>query len=286
MYASDDGGLNFLMLGTPAEGATLADVAEYFQKPVEGRTVTYTAVTAENFVITGEDAEASYYILMKIAGDRLVGYSVRWTDDYDDVGQMLAVLSASYAGPMEKSSGPPASGEPDGGGVTGFKSYSDAGSRVGAFLFPDAAPRLIVLDGEIGDGAPLDFIRALKKRPDAALVSLNSPGGLVGPALLVAHEIAQRGLNTLVPTGYGCYSACAYIFLAGKSRTASGQLGVHQVYGDQADASSAQYVLSDVLDALKEFGVDQEIISVMLRTPPEQVYIFSQDEVRSLGIDR
>jgi hypothetical protein len=41
-----------------------------------------------------------------------------------------------------------------------------------------------------------------------------------------------------------------------------------------------------VLSALDEFQVTQSIITVMLQTPPEKMYIFTADEVNTLGIDR
>jgi hypothetical protein len=44
--------------------------------------------------------------------------------------------------------------------------------------------------------------------------------------------------------------------------------------------------LSDVLDALQDFGVSQGVISLMLRTPPDQMHVFNSSEIASLGIDR
>jgi hypothetical protein len=52
-----------------------------------------------------------------------------------------------------------------------------------------------------------------------------------------------------------------------------------------ADLVLAQTTLSDVLDALDVFGVEHTIISVMLRTPPEDMYVFSLQEIADLGID-
>jgi hypothetical protein len=46
----------------------------------------------------------------------------------------------------------------------------------------------------------------------------------------------------------------------------------------------AQYALSDVLEALTEFGVDQEVISVMLRTAPNEMYVFNEVELHTLSI--
>ena len=84
----------------------------------------------------------------------------------------------------------------------------------------------------------------------------------------------------------GCYSACAYIFFAGIDRQAEGELGVHQISAEVADLVLAQTTLGDVLDAMQEFGVHQQVISHMLRTPPDDMYVFSTAELSDLGITR
>ncbi|RYE08169.1 MAG: hypothetical protein EOP22_14545 [Hyphomicrobiales bacterium] len=159
---------------------------------------------------------------------------------------------------------------------------------IGPFRLSDDDPRTLYLDRTIEDAAALDFLRALRKRPEVTTLVLNSDGGLVEQALLIAHEISERGLDTYVPAGSGCYSACAYVFLAGANRKAVGELGVHQVYGpdDDFDVVGTQIALSDVLDALNEFGVRHEVVSEMLRTPPDSMYVFSTRELADLGIDR
>lgn len=93
------------------------------------------------------------------------------------------------------------------------------------------------------------------------------------------------GLSTYVLPETGCYSACSFVFFAGKERKADGALGVHQVWGDDTDASTAQTVVSDILEAFVDFGVRQEVTSAMLRTRPEDMYVFSQSELERWGIN-
>jgi hypothetical protein len=93
-------------------------------------------------------------------------------------------------------------------------------------------------------------------------------------------------MRTYVPEGMGCYSACAYVFFAGENRVADGELGVHQVSQDVADIVLTQITIGDILDALDEFGVQHQVISYMLRTPPEDMYVFSPLELAELGINR
>jgi hypothetical protein len=68
-----------------------------------------------------------------------------------------------------------------------------------------------------------------KIRTPHAIVTLDSPGGSVGAALLIANDIFKREYDTAFNEGI-CYSACTTIWLAGKTRyMASGAtLGFHQ----------------------------------------------------------
>lgn len=161
-----------------------------------------------------------------------------------------------------------------------------ADERVGAFVVFDEVQDAVLLDGEITVATPLDLRRALSLRPDAKVLVLSSPGGLVASALIIADDVHRLGMSTFIPDGFGCYSACAFIFLAGHSRVDSGELGVHQMASDVPDPSGVQYSTADILDALATFDVPPEVITRMLRTPNESMYVFTKDEVVSMGINR
>lgn len=158
--------------------------------------------------------------------------------------------------------------------------------RIGPFLLPASMPRVIALTGEITQGSQFLFLRALRARPDASTIMLDSVGGSVVEGLLLAHEVSARGLATFVPDDSICMSACAYVFFAGETRALDGSLGVHQIYGEDISPADAQDVLSDVLEALHDFGVLQEVITLMLRTRPEDIHIFTVDEIARFGLNR
>lgn len=163
---------------------------------------------------------------------------------------------------------------------------AETGKRLGPFLLPLDATDTIVLDHDIEESAWADFEKALAARPGAGKLLLNSDGGLVAEAIDIAREVAKRGITTLVPKEAGCYSACAYIFFAGRLRHAEGELGVHQISGDDLDTVSLQSTLSELLDALHEFGVEETVVSAMLRTPPDEMYVFTPTEMTAWAIDR
>ncbi len=162
---------------------------------------------------------------------------------------------------------------------------NDMSAEISPFLHLDNTPGVLVLDGDIDLRTPLAFKRAMQKYPDTRVVALSSNGGSVQSALLIAEDVYEKRLTTLIPKDAVCASACAYIFFAGSSRLAEGKLGVHQISGS-ANVSDAQLNISDILDVLGKYDVPQPVITKMFRTRSEDIYFFTQEEVASLGINR
>lgn len=158
--------------------------------------------------------------------------------------------------------------------------------RHGSFIIMDQDASFAILAGDITAQTPLEFKTVMSRQPNLKTLVLSSDGGSVTGGLLLADEIHLRGINTYIPPTFGCHSACSYIFLAGAARLDQGELGVHQFYGGEDSTAQAQFVVSDILDILARFGTHQEVISRMLRTPSDDMYIFSESEVARLGINR
>ena len=160
-----------------------------------------------------------------------------------------------------------------------------ADERIGAFVIFEDMHDVILLDGEISINTPLEFRRATAARPDAKVLVLGSPGGYVASALILAGDVRSKEISTVIPEGFGCYSSCAFVFFAGKERLAEGELGVHQMFGLD-DPSGVQSTVSDIIEALEEFGTPTEVVTRMFRTPSEDMYVFSAAELDSLNINR
>lgn len=154
------------------------------------------------------------------------------------------------------------------------------------FHVSDEAPNVALMLGDITSQTPLDFRRMISAKPEVQTIALWSDGGNVNPALLLADDIHARGLSTFIPAGARCYSACAFLYLAGAGRVADGELGVHQFYGGEESLSSAQYAVSDILDILDQFDVPQPVITQMLRTAPGDMHVFSPAEIEQLELNR
>lgn len=139
--------------------------------------------------------------------------------------------------------------------------------------------------GKFDFRTPLSFERVLEGIPNPRVLMLDSPGGSVHSALAIASRVKSMGIRTVVSENDGCYSACSMVFFAGQNRTAYGELGVHQISTTSGndDLVSGQFALADIIDVLSEFDVPSQVMAIMLRTPPEDMYVFSRAENIKFG---
>lgn len=142
----------------------------------------------------------------------------------------------------------------------------------------------ILIDGPINQDIADEFIQKIRANPSLKNVSLNSPGGSVFPALAIARVIKTAKLNTTVPIASECHSACSLIFLAGRERIADGLLGVHQISGVN-DPSLTQFAIGKIYEDLVKFNTPSYLISRMLRTPSEDMYVFAPEELELYSIN-
>lgn len=156
----------------------------------------------------------------------------------------------------------------------------------GPFVVDDDKPDVIAMNGEIGVNDGLNFRRALQAAPNAKLVTLNSSGGNVQMGLLIADDIHQRKLSTYIPKDGKCFSACSFVFLAGDERKVDGALGVHQISSNTSDLVGAQLAISDILEVLNRFDTPIDVMHIMFKTPPDDIHVFSQEEVERYKLNR
>jgi hypothetical protein len=115
----------------------------------------------------------------------------------------------------------------------------------------------------------------------------DEPGGAVHSALSIAARVRSLGMTTVILEDHKCMSACALVFFAGTEKLVWGNLGVHQISSadSQGNMVGGQFALADVIDALNDYEVPSEVIGVMLRTPPSEMYVFSRKELVALGLN-
>ncbi len=138
--------------------------------------------------------------------------------------------------------------------------------------------------GEIDSRTPLAFSRLAEEVELIENLFLSSPGGNVYAAILVARDVDRLGLTTVISEDSECLSACSFIYFAGKERFADGELGIHQISSEDPDLVAAQLAVSDISELLDEFSVPNEVFLIMLRTPPDSMYVLTPSELSRLGL--
>ena len=117
--------------------------------------------------------------------------------------------------------------------------YAESENRLGlrfygSFLYTDTVPNALFFFSDIEKNDSFELRKALRNHDIDTLV-LSSKGGSVWEGLSMAGIIHDKGLTTYVPKlgleGRGdCASACSFMFFAGNTREAEGEVGVHQFY--------------------------------------------------------
>ncbi|MGH6925161.1 MAG: hypothetical protein ACRED5_15615 [Propylenella sp.] len=142
---------------------------------------------------------------------------------------------------------------------------------------------VLLVSGVIGPGAHMEF-RAALSRGAPGLVVLDGPGGVLGEALLIAEEVRSRRLNTLVATNRRCASACAIVFLSGRTKYlgAGAAVGLHSAsYADgRADPEATELMAA----YLRQLGVPSGTLKRMAMTAPNQIRWLTTAEQKAIGI--
>lgn len=138
---------------------------------------------------------------------------------------------------------------------------------------------VLFVNGAFSAGDANRIIQVLEQQ-DTFLVVLASPGGVVEEAFSVADAIRERGLETYVPYGAECNSACFFPFMAGERRLADGDLSVHRPAAADPDATAPVNdvirLMSDYVTKAKELSVPDNILKYILES--EVLVTLSQSE--------
>ncbi len=159
--------------------------------------------------------------------------------------------------------------------------------RYGSFVYHSKKQDTLFLNGPITLKAAGDLKKALWHHPRVRVLYLNSGGGKIQGGLEAADVIYDRQIETIVSKKGQCYSSCAFLYFAGQKRTVKGRLGVHQMSGNEGPVQlgSAQSLISHVVAAMNKFDADPRVTEIMLRTPHQNMHVFSKNEIARFGIN-
>ncbi len=151
----------------------------------------------------------------------------------------------------------------------------------------------LYLTGEIAPGDDLRFAKQLEADDGLLRAAINSPGGSIRDALAIGRVLRETGLNTEVEAGDICFSACPYVLAGGVLRAVGegAQVGVHQHYFGKNTVLPAFMAVSDiqagqgdVMEFLDDMGIDVRLMRPALATPPEEIYVLVEEELREWRI--
>lgn len=149
---------------------------------------------------------------------------------------------------------------------------------------------LLLLSGAIewGDAERLEvYLAGLEELPST--IALNSPGGFVDEALAIGRSLRDADFDTIILPGMVCLSSCPYVLAGGVERRVSleGAVGLHQHYYDTPRFIPVYFAVEDIqkgqgrtMAHLIEMGINPSVMVHALSTPPSEVYVLVDDELR------
>lgn len=169
----------------------------------------------------------------------------------------------------------------------------------------------IVAEGTITERTPKFFLEFAKANQYPNRIIFNSPGGSLISGVELGQKIREFGYSTAIGKSVpiadlpndeelkkgSCASACAFAFMGGINRQAlsrnrlgesSSKLCVHQFYtpnSQTANLEATQALIGLVLLHVIEMGVDANVMSIASLTGPNDLYCFTNQELKEWGID-
>ena len=122
----------------------------------------------------------------------------------------------------------------------------------------------VELLGELTLLSAHEAAQLLMRRPQVKTLRLTSPGGHLGPALVLADVVARQGLTVYVPLY--CASACTLVLAAGRERLLApgARLAYHSASAPLGDQRAAE--------ALAGYGLPAAFIARIQATPHASVW--------------
>jgi hypothetical protein len=133
--------------------------------------------------------------------------------------------------------------------------------------------------GGIKTGTAKELERMLGAAAQVRVLHLNSFGGRISEADLMAGEVRRRRLITYVSDR--CESACTHIFLAGRERWIGerGKIGFHQPNIPGLEAKVAADLVAKERKDLLSMGLPGEFVAKALSTPSDKIWRPTTDEL-------
>jgi hypothetical protein len=150
----------------------------------------------------------------------------------------------------------------------------------------DTKGEFISIMGDIEEGDLAKF-RRLAVTYDEAVVFLASNGGLVGEAIEIGKIIRIKGYNTFVAYDEPCNSACALVWLAGRSRylEEGGKVGFHATYVEANGRKRETGVGNAIVGSyLTQLNLSESAVAFATSAGPDHLNELTVENAASVGI--
>ena len=138
----------------------------------------------------------------------------------------------------------------------------------------------LLIAGELREGSAEVLASAMTRFPAVTSITLDSKGGLLKKANLLAKSISQYHLDTYVQGE--CSSACTFVFLAGRRRCVAGgaRIGFHAAsYVRDLSRRTSRSLADYERHLYVRAGLPEAFINTVMETPNRRVWYPSRQEL-------
>jgi hypothetical protein len=151
------------------------------------------------------------------------------------------------------------------------------------------------ISGEIVAGDYQKFLKLANQKIGARVI-LSSPGGDLNEAVKIAELVSRLNINTEVPKGEICASACFFIWINGERRVARKinsnsdkvSLGLHRPYlsNPTVERNSTENQINvqrRTIAYLEGKLIPRRLIDIMMARPSNDIYWMTETDLSELG---
>ncbi len=131
----------------------------------------------------------------------------------------------------------------------------------------------------------------MKKGKSHVLLHLSSAGGDWASAITIGRMLRQADAGVMVSENGKCHSACVMVLAGATSRSVFGPVGIHRPYVQSTAQRSYAEVQSQfraLEEATRRFLADMNVppalFDLMIRVPPEQIRVLTNQELAQFGL--
>ena len=139
----------------------------------------------------------------------------------------------------------------------------------------------IYLEGEFGVNTYENFLTFMKKTDTTAKeIKINSDGGLVSTAMQLGSYIYENKWNTGVDKEMHCFSACGFVYFAGKTKSLQGKalVGLHRPFLPEVEDTekSIRKIKSDYISYWNYIHASKSVYDEMMEIDRDNLFILDR----------